>query len=195
MKTLRLALAAFAALTLCACYPPTTSHPVGTTSGLKPDSMLAGLWKGEPPQPGERGAYFHFLPQADGTMTTLLVQSGDQPDGDWNLVSLTTARAGTNRFMNARMLSSNGKPEEGSPEGTIPVLYRIDSKGRLTLYLMDEKSTKAAIAAGQIEGSLGEGESGDAVITAQPAALDKFMASAAARALFVKPFFTLRKLD
>ena len=36
---------------------------------------------------------------------------------------------------------------------------------------------------------------GDATITAEPAELDAFMASAAGRALFTKPFFILRKMD
>ncbi len=195
MNILRPAVAAFALLALAACYPPTTTHPVGTTAGFKLDPVLSGTWKADPPEPSERGAFYHFLPKLDGTLTVLIVQSGDEPDGDWNLVELTTGKAGANRFMNARLLSSNGKPEEGSPGGTIPVLYRIDAKGRITLYLTDETATKAAIKAGKIKGTIGKGDSGDAVITADPAALDKYMASSAAAALFTKPFSTLHKID
>lgn len=195
MKIIRLAVATLAVVALAACYPPTTSHPIGTTAGLKPDPLLAGLWKGGPPEPGERGGYFHFLPQSDGSITAILVQAGDKPDGDWNLITLTTAKAGANRFMNARMLSSNGKPEDDAPAGTVPVLYRLDSKGRLTLYLMDETATKAAITAGKIKGRIEKGSMGDATITADPAALDAFMASPAARTLFVKPFFVLHKME
>jgi len=97
--------------------------------------------------------------------------------------------------MNARLLMSNGKADEGSPSGTIPILYRLDSKGRLLLYLLNEDRAKAAIKSGKITGTTGEGDSGDAVITADPVALDKFMASPAALSLFVKPFFTLHKID
>ena len=195
MKLYRIALIALATLALGACYPPTTSHPIGTVSGLKPDPALTGLWKGVSIEPGERGVYFHFLPRLDGNIEAVVVQAGDKPDGDWNLFSLTTGRAGANRFMNARMISTNGKPEDDFPGGTIPVLYRIDSKGRMTLYMMDEKSTKTAIAGGAIAGTIEKGEYGDSVITADGPALDKFMATPAARALFVKPFFTLTRMD
>ena len=191
----RLAVAALAALTLAACYPPTTTHPIGTSSGLKPDPMLAGLWKGKAASGGEDGAYFHFLQQHDGSITAILVQAGNQPDGDWNLVTLTTARVGANRIMNARMISSNGKPETDAPAGTIPVLYRITTNGRLTLYMMDETAVKAAITAGKIKGTIEKGSLGDVAITADPVELDAFMASGDGRALFTKPFFVLRKMD
>ena len=77
----------------------------------------------------------------------------------------------------------------------MPVLYRIDAKGRLTLSLMNEDGTKAAMRAGKIKGTIEKGEYGDAMITADPAALDKFLASPAAAALFAKPFFTLHKME
>jgi hypothetical protein len=195
LKTFRLAVAALALLALAACFPPTTSHPVGTTSGLKLDPVLNGTWKADPASRDERGVFLHFLPKLDGTLTALMVQTGDEPDGDWNLIELTNGKAGANRYMNARLLMSNGKPDEGSPGGTIPLLYRVDAKGRLLLYIMNEDRAKAAIKAGEIKGTIGEGDSGDAVITADPAALDKFMASPAALSLFVKPFFTLHKID
>jgi hypothetical protein len=195
VNNFRPALAAFAMLVLAACYPPSTSHPVGSTTGLKPDPVLVGLWKGATADPSERGAYYHFLPKLDGTITVVIVQTGNEPDGDWNLITMTTGKAGANRYMNAQLLASNGKPEEGSPGGTIPVLYRIDAKGRLTLYLMNEDGTKAAIKAGKLKGTIGKGDYGDAMITADPAALDKFMASPAAAALFTKPFFTLHKME
>ncbi|MGZ5933362.1 MAG: hypothetical protein ACXWLV_01485 [Rhizomicrobium sp.] len=195
MKSFRLAVAAFAALALAGCYPPTTNHPIGTTTGLRPDPVLVGLWKGVPPDPGERGGYFHFLPQLDGTITVILVQAGDKPDGDWNLITTTTGKAGANRFMNVRMLSSNGKPEEGAPTGTVPVLYRIDARGEMTLYMMDETATGAAITSGQVKGVVEKGAYGDVIITADPKALDKFMQGPAAIALFKKPFFTLHRME
>lgn len=195
MNIPRSVLAAMSLLLLAACFPPTTTHPVGSTTGLKLDPALNGTWKADPPTAGERGTFYHFLPKLDGTLTVLIVQSGDEPDGDWNLVDLKTGKAGANRFMNAQLLSSDGKPEEGSPGGTIPVLYRFDAKGHLILYLTDEAATKAAIRAGKLKGTIEKGDYGDAVITSDPAALDKFMASPAAAAIFVKPFATLHKID
>ena len=157
VNRIRLAVASFAALTLAACYPPTTTHPVGASSGSKPDALLVGLWKGKSADTSGDFGYFHFLPQHDGSITAILVQAGNKPDGDWNLITLTTARAGDNRYMNARMLSTNGKPEVGAPAGTVPVLYRVSANGRLTLYLMDETAAKAAITAGKIKGRIEKG--------------------------------------
>jgi hypothetical protein len=195
VNIVRAALAAFVMLALAACYPPTTSHPIGTTTGLKLDPLLVGLWKASPPEPGERGAYYHFLPRLDGTITVLVVQTGNEPDGDWTHITLTTGTAGANHFMNAQLLGSDGKPDEGSPGGTVPVLYRVDKKGQISLYLTDETLTKAAITAGKIKGTIGTGEYGDAMITADPAELDRFMQSAQGLQLFAKPFAVLRKME
>jgi hypothetical protein len=194
MTKFRVALALFTALLLSACYPPTTSHPLGGTAATTPDPALLGVWKGAPRSAGERGVYFHFLGRLDGTITAIMVQTGNQPDGDYAVFKLTTVKLGANRFMNATPLSSDGKPDDGL-HGTVPVLYRIDAKGALTLCLMDEAATKAAIRAGKIKGTIGQGDDGDAVITADPAALDKFMQSPAALALFAKPSTTLKKVE
>ena len=203
MKILCLAFATLVVLVAAACYPPTTSHPVGTTSGLKSDPGLVGLWKGGPRQAGERGVYFHFLPRLDGSVAAVMAQTGDQPDGDWSVFTLTTGHAGANSFMNAREFSNASMAEDYGkasapdyrPPGTVPVLYRIDAKGLMTLYLMDENATKDAIKKGLIQGTIGEGSMGDARITADAGALDKFMATPAARALFVEPFITLKRVE
>lgn len=195
MKAFPAALALAATLILSACYPPTTSHPVGGATAATPDPALLGVWKGQRPvSNGERGAYFHFLARLDGTITAVMVQTGNEPDGDYAVFTLTTVKLGANHFMNATLLSSDGKPEEGT-HGTVPVLYRIDGKGALTLFMMDEPATKDAIKAGKIKGTVEGGSMGDAVITAEPAALDKFLQSPAGLALFVKPFITLKKVE
>jgi hypothetical protein len=188
-------LALAAALILSACYPPTTSHPVGTTAGLKVDTALTGTWRGVADD--GKPSYFHFLAPSDGTQSVIIAESGPKAE-DWNYVTLTTAKLGANRFMNARMEIANGKPESGdaeAPAGTVPVLYRIDAKGVMTLAMMDETAVKAAIRAGRIKGTIEKGEMGDAVITAEPAALDAFLATPAALALFAKPFFTVKKVE
>jgi hypothetical protein len=194
MTKFHVALALFTALLLSACYPPTTSHPLGGAAATTPDPALIGVWKGAPRSAGERGVYFHFLAQLDGTVTAIMVQTGNQPDGDYAVFTLTTVKLGANRFMNATLLSSDGKPDTDQ-HGTVPVLYRIDAKGTLTFYLMDEAATKAAITAGKIKGTVGQGSMGDAEITADPAALDKFMQSPAALALFIKPSIVLKKVE
>jgi len=179
-------LALAAALILSACYPPVTSHQVGTTVGIKNDPAVVGVWRA-PGDKEHRPTYLHFLPRLEGPMAVLMVEGGPQPDGDWNEVSVTTARFGTFGFMNARLISGNGKSIEDQPEGTIPLLYRFGAKGRLLLYLPDETATKAAIKAGKIKGTITDNGKGDAVITADGAALDKFLASPAGQALYIKP--------
>ena len=187
--------AALAVLLLAACYPPTTTHPVGSTVGQKLDPVLVGLWKGTPTNKDERGSYYHFLPMLDGTVRVVIVQGGDKPDADVILVKATTTMLGKNRFMNAQLVTSEGKPAEGSPASTVPVLYKLDAKGAMTISLMDEAAVKDAIKAGKIQGTVEKGDYGDAVITADPATLDKFMQSPAALAMFAKPFVTLRKME
>ncbi|HEY2032093.1 MAG TPA: hypothetical protein VGH02_00250 [Rhizomicrobium sp.] len=189
-------LAAALSLLLASCFPPTTTHPVGTTAGLANDPALTGLWRGKMKNDEQRDVYFHFLPSADGTMTVVLVQGGTEPDGDWSVASITTATVGNNHIMNARLTFNNGKPdEEDMARNTMPLLYRFDGPNHLTLYLMDEDATKAAIQAHKIAGTVEPGQFGDAVITALPKELDAFMASKKGAALFGERFATLTKME
>ena len=196
MKTFGLILAAAAALALSACFPPTTSHPVGTTIGLKNDPLLAGTWKADPAPDEKDGKffYYHFLPGKDGTILAALAPSNGEPS-DLILVRLTTVRVGAVGFMNARLLPGPDGDSSGEPPGTIPVLYRLDAKGRLLLFTPNEDAVKEAIKAGKIAGTTGETSSGDAVITADGPALDKFILSPAGRALFSNPIGVLTKLE
>jgi hypothetical protein len=77
----------------------------------------------------------------------------------------------------------------------MPVLYRISADGSLALYLIDEKAARAAIEKGALAGTVEPGEYGDVTITAGPAALDTFFASAAGRALFMKPIGILQRVN
>lgn len=186
-----------AAFLLSACYPPITTHPVGTTAGITNDAALAGLWRGKSDTAGDnRDIYFHFLPQGDNSMTVVMVQAGTQPDGDWSVASVTTATLGNNHIMNAQMQFSDGKPDDDEPaNGTVPVLYRFEGPNRVMLYLMDEDATKAAIRAHAITGTVEEGQFGDATITAPPKELDTFMASRRGAGLFREHFATLTRID
>jgi hypothetical protein len=191
MSRIKIALALFAALALAACYPPTTTHPVGTTKGLATDAALTGLWRGT--SSDGKPSYFHFLHQSDGSIVAVIVEGGPKAE-DWNVARFTTARLGANRVMNAKLLWTNDKPEAEQP-GTVPVLYRIDRKGTLTLAMMDENKVKAAISDGKIAGTVEKGQFGDAVITADPKALDALFAMPDVAHLFAKPFFTLHRVD
>lgn len=185
-----------AAMFLLACFPPTTSHPVGTTVGLANDPALVGLWRGKMKNAEDRDVYFHFLPSADGKITVVMVQGGSQPDGDWTVATITTATLGQNHIMNAQIQFSDGKPDdEDMARGTAPLLYRFDNPNRVTLFFMDEDATKAAIRAHKIAGTVEDGQFGDATITASPRDLDAFMASRKGTALFGERFATLTKME
>ncbi|HWA31518.1 MAG TPA: hypothetical protein VG867_10475 [Rhizomicrobium sp.] len=185
------------AILLSACFPPTTTHPVGTTAGLVNDPDLVGLWRGKSgTSDDDRDIYFHFLPATDNTITVVMVQAGTQPDADWSVASITTAALGGNRIMNATMQFADGKPDtEDNPHGTVPLLYRFEGPNRIVLYLMDEDETKAAIQAHKIAGTVEPGQFGDAIITASPKELDAFMATKKGAALFGERFATLTRVE
>jgi hypothetical protein len=196
VKTIRLALLALAALALAACYPPTTRHPVGTTIGLKNDPLLLGSWKAAPQSGSKENEfyYFHFLPSKDGKILAVLAPNGGTAS-DLILVKLTTVRLGAVGILNARLVPGPDSDSSEQPPGTIPILYRLDGKGRLLLFTLDEDATKNAIRAGKISGTAGKSGTDDAVITADAPALDKFFRSPVGLALFTNKFETLTKMN
>ena len=197
VKTFGFVLAAVMAVALSACFPPTTTHPVGTTLGIKTDPVLAGTWKADPSpdDPPGKFYYFHFLQAKDGGLLVLLVPSSSGDESDVIVAKITTARFARFGIMNATLIQSpDGNPMEGVLN-PIPILYRLDDKGRMTLFLPDEDATKDAIKAGKIAGDAGQSGTTDAVITADGPALDAFIQSTAGQALYKKPMTILTKID
>jgi len=187
------ALALVAVLALAACYPPVTTHPVGSTMGLKADPVLSGTWKGAGTD--KKPVYLHFLTRTYGPDTLAVIVPARGEASDLIVVSFTTARLGAASYLNVRFAQADGKPVAGQPAGTVPVLYRIDAKGTLTMALMDENAVKAAIAAGRIKGTVGAGTDGDATLTGDAKSTDALFASPAVLRLFHAPFLTLHKVD
>ncbi len=196
MKVLRIVFALCAALAASACLPVTTSAPIGTTQGFVIDSSLLGTWKGI--AGGEKVAsYFHFLPGHDGTiMAVVVTPPSDDDEGGWGAFALQTAKLGNNYFMNAQEVSDNGKVAgDTTAQAPTPLLYTIGDDGKLTLYMLDEKATAAAIAAGKIAGKVEPGNYGDVSITATPEDLDAFFQTPEGVALFKTPFAVLTKQE
>ncbi|MGH6871988.1 MAG: hypothetical protein ACREHE_10835 [Rhizomicrobium sp.] len=193
MKLLRFAALACVLAVAAACLPVTTSVPVGSTAGFKPDMALAGsLWKGHGLTPGQT-VYASFFPQDDGTITALLVSPGGKDSG-WAQYSLQTATLGSYSYMNAHEVGSDGKLVTGEEaQKGFPLLYRVNGDGALVIYLMDEKKAAAAIRAGKIAGTVEPGSDGDVTITAPAADLDAFMQTPDGRALFDKPMAIFKK--
>jgi hypothetical protein len=192
MKLARLAALLCVALCAAACLPVTTAVPVGSTVGLTPDPALAGIWKGH----GQKLTdilYLSFFPKDDGTITALALKP-DGTDGGWASYSIQTTTLGAYKFMNAREVSSDGKPADGAEaQKVFPLLYRVNGDGALVIYLLDEKRAASAIKSGKIAGTIDPGDDGDIKITASGADLDAFMQTPDGRALFVKPLAIFKR--
>lgn len=186
------------ALMLAGCLPVTTTSPVGTSTGLGADLALIGTWMPVPEKDSQPDApgYFHFFRAEDGTLMALLVSTGsDKKTGEWSLYRMTSATLGGRHFLNVRAVSDNGRAAKDADLGNIPILYRIDVHGRLSLYLIGEDKAKQAIADGAIDGTAGEGHGGDAVLTASAEKLDAYLASDDGAGLFTEKLVTLKKAD
>ncbi|HTQ12892.1 MAG TPA: hypothetical protein VMH86_03375 [Rhizomicrobium sp.] len=193
MKIVRLAALACVLLAAAACLPVATTTPVGTTVGLRPDPALSGgMWKGHGETPGQT-VYAGFFAHDDGSITALLVSPGGKDEG-WATYSIQTATLGPYSYMNAREVSTDGKPvSDAEAQKMFPLLYRVNGDGALVIYLMDENKAAAAVRAGRIAGTVEPGSDGDVTITAPAADLDAFMQTPAGRALFVKPLAIFKK--
>jgi hypothetical protein len=74
------------------------------------------------------------------------------------------------------------------------LLYRSGPHGTVDLYQMDEKLAADAIRAHRIAGQVDPGQDGDVHITADEPALDRFMATPEAAALFIKPMVRMTRV-
>jgi len=190
---LRLTAAICAVLLVSACLPVTTKTPIGATVGFKTDTALYGVWRDQRRDNSAEG-FISFLKADKDGMTAVLI-SPSRDGGDWQTFQVKTASVGGRTFMNVREVLENGKPaDDGLAGQNIPVLYKLKSK-TLTLLLLDEKKTRAAIQAGTIAGKIEPGEYGDVHITADASSLDKFMQSDAGVALFSAQPIVMRKVD
>jgi hypothetical protein len=215
MKIIRTVAALIAAVMLAACGEVSTQYPVGSTTGLALDPALIGTWlpRAEKSKDIERttdgkvAGYIHVLPSKDGTFDIVMVSLPSKPGdkGDYQIYRATAGRTGENRFLNIVMLSPPGEQPSTAPKhGTIPVLYRFEANGDLAIFKLDNDKTVAAIRAGAIAGVIekntytydGKAYEGtpDVRITAAPLALDAFMATPEATALFA-PMGLLKKAE
>lgn len=193
MPYLRLLFMAAAMLALAACYPPTTSHPIGTTIGFKSDPSILGVWKAQPDPDNHKSYYYHLLNAKDGAMFAVLVPDQGEAS-DVIMLRLKAARFGKFGILNVRVMMDPEHDTPDQPPGTLPILYRLEANGTLKIFGLDEDATKVAIAAHKIAGTVANGGSGDVVITADGATLDKFFRSPAGLALFKKPFAILTRV-
>ncbi len=197
MSLIRVSVALALALLVSACLPVSTKAPLGTTAGIKPDSALIGLWRGQNSDNEEAG-YIGFIKNDDDTMTAVLVDPGKSGNsGEWETFSLKVTTLGGKHYMTARETFVKDKAvAENATDGlgNIILLYRIEGK-TLKLFFADEKRTAALIKMGKLHGTVSDDTSSpDITLTSDSAELDKFFASPAAESLFVKPALTLTKL-
>src|SRR5690348_14014504 len=180
-----------AALFACACLPVTTKTPLGSTVGFKPDPALYGVWKST----NKGGPGFISLVKGDGGSTTAIMVSPGPDGGDWQVFHVETSVLGGRTFLSAREVLVNGKAAGDALAGQeFPVLYEVKGD-TLTLNLLDEKKTAAAIRAHAIAGTIEPGNYGDVHVTADAAALDKFIQSKDGLALFSETLVVLKRVD
>lgn len=194
MKSYRL-VAAFLCVMLAGCLPVTTKTPVGTTTGLGSDAALYGTWKGRNfDDKNAKDAYLHFMKGKDGAITALLAYARGESDDGWTVLKLHTAKLGDHRYMNAvETFDGDAPATDEYKNANIPLLYTI--KGRtLTLYLFDEAKVKEAIKAGEIAGTVAQGDYGDVTLTADAAALDAWLARPEAVKMF-KAFLVMKRTE
>jgi hypothetical protein len=205
MKILRLAsLFGAVALMAAACLPVTTKTPVGTTVGLAADPALVGTWRVVPKKDAaatdeEGPGYLHFVLDGGGHLTALAISPGKPTDkgtghGSWSVFAATAAALGSRHYLNVHETFEDGKQAKLDDMQNIPLLYTIDD-GTLTLYLIDEKAAKAAIAAGRIDGTVESGDFGDVVLTASADKLDAFLATDEGAGLFTEKLIVAERVE
>lgn len=194
MKALQWSLAALLALWLSACLPVTTKTAVGQTVGFVNDPALTGTWSGRIDKDSADVTFFHFIPSDDNTITFLGVSTPQKDtSGGWGMYRLTTATLGGHRYINAREMLDDGKPTPPEKQTNAPLLYTVQGD-TLTLYLLGEDETEAAIAAHKIAGVVTKGQyNTDVAITADAAALDALLKSDEGAKLF-KLFIVLHRV-
>ena len=119
MKAFRVLVAACAACLAAACYPVTTTSPVGTSVGSSTDPALAGLWRAEMAQSNDEVVYFHFLPMDNGSFKVVIVSGGEKLNGEWSVVRVQAASLGDHHFLISEMVFNNGKRESDPSRGTV----------------------------------------------------------------------------
>jgi len=186
-----------ATLALAGCLPVSTTSPVGSTTGFRPDPALYGMWEGASQNPDEHDvAYIAFVPGGDDGNATAIFVTTPVPakSGDWASYAVKITALGPYHFLNAHALITDGRPAEGSEAQSFPVLYEMHAGGTLTLYLIDEDAAKAAVQSGKIAGQVQGGSYGDVTLTAAPPQLDAYFSSHAGRALFTKPLIVMHRV-
>jgi len=181
------------ALLLAGCTTITTKYPIGTTTGLGADKAILGSWSGQLKDSQTR-VIAHFIGAQKAGIAAILVlrDSGRNEDSGAGLFMLRTATLGENRYANVyKQLSSDDLEALKFEDMHMPVLYRLGSDGTLTLNLLDDNRTRAAIAAGKLTATI-DGSTID--ITSEPKVLDAFMATPEGAALF-RTLVVLKRLD
>jgi len=198
-------LRAFAFLTafsfLSACAAVSTDTPIGISGGRQMDAQLLGGWKiVQLGNQTEEHAYVFFLPLKDGSVQALAagwdMMNGapEKKDGSWVTYDIVLGKAGEYRFINARPLLEDGKPPQPAPDSAyVPLLYRQESNGTVTIFTIIENQTvRDAVQSGRLKGTVSSGQS--VHLTSDANALDEFFATEAPK-LFTEPMGSLQPLN
>jgi len=174
------------------CLPVASRSPLGSTAPPQTDRKLTGTWNGRFGASDRISTITFYPPRAFAMRVVLVAPGGTQDRGSRMVFEARSVKLGNNSYLDVREIEDRGKPAERKI-AHVPVLYSLTGDRRLSLYLIDERAARQAIAQRRIAGAVGAGQFGDVTITASPAALDTYFASAAGRALFKKPLGVFRR--
>lgn len=192
MRIVRTAIVVVVAVLLAGCALVYTQTPLGTTVGLGADPALIGTWQGRDDSHDQQEIVIaHFISGSDHDLR--LYYLGLFSDGARLIVlRVRTATLGDNGYINANVMAIGGQAaDENLCNDNFPVLYLIRGD-TLTLYQLDKEKVKAAIRTGRIKGTIGPGDYGDVVITADGPELDAFLATPEATGMFTNKMVLTR---
>ena len=189
-RTVKLGLVIAAALTLAGCFVVAKNVPAGT--GPINDPRLEGAWRGLDAEDGkDSNAFFHFQ-RVDEKLPLRLVWVEGK---DLQIYDVITRHVGKRDVFAATITGPAeqiAKMKPGEPRGYFIGFYEV--KGELlTFYLLDNKKVGELIAKGKVKGVAPKGQYDMATLTASPAELAAFLASADAAAAQAKEPAKMRR--
>lgn len=186
-----LAILAFAAVTLSACFV-TSVHPVGGT-GDDADPALAGHWRGlDEDGKVEKDLFFHIIAPKPGVGLRLAMID----KSSFMFLEGATVQAGPHRYLNATLKDITGSSEQDRAMLGLH-LIRYEVKGRtLNLWLLDSTEVADAIASGLLKGNVkGSGMSKSVRLTATSEELTAFFSKPDAPKYFQEKPASLVRID
>lgn len=186
-----LAVLAFAALTLSACFVVSNNRVDGT--GVDADPALIGTWRGlDEDGKVEKGMFLHVIAHKSGEGLGLALID----DNSFMILDATTVQAGPYRYLNATIKDMPGTSDaDRALLGLHIVRYEVKGK-TLKLWLLSAPEVTRAVESGLLKGTTeGSGMSKTVRLTASSEELNAFFSKADSSQYFADKPATLVRFD